>query len=203
MDWADTDERHLNRLPPGWRSALANHQTQVVEWLNSRSSVRPETVAFVLDMIGSDALTSNASGMAAFAKHVPQEGATSQAVLTPLAGRLLRVSLASELPGATDLAAACLDPVYHAAAESRVPDGVWQELTPLLPDGYWWTWDRCYRLRAGIAEKFRSEQWPAASLTDVTRDDAILRIVAELSRRPSMLAGLLEPSAPVPGVSLC
>jgi len=186
LDWVDTDERHLNRLPPGWRSAVANRQSQVVEWLNSRSSVRPETVAFVLAMIGGDALTSNAAGMTAFAKHVPQEGAASQAALTRLAGRLLRVSLASELPEAISLAAACIDPVYHAAAESRVPDDVWQELTPLLPDGYWWTWDRCYRLRAGIAEKFRSEQWPAARLNDVTRDDAVFReIVAELKEHRS------------------
>jgi hypothetical protein len=186
LDWVDANDLNVNRLPPGWRVALAKRQVQVVEWLNSRSSVRPETVAFVLSMIGGDSLTANAAGIAAFAKHVPQEGAALQAVLTPLAGRLLRVSLASELPGAIDLAAACLDPVYHAAAESRVPDDVWQDLTPLLPDGYWWTWDRCYRLRAGIAEKFRSEQWAAARLNDVTRDDAIFReIVAELKERRS------------------
>ena len=160
MDWLDADEQHVNGLPRGWRGALANHQIPVLEWLNSRSSVRLETASFVLTTIGADALMSSPLGVSAFTKHVPQEGAAPEAVLTPLAARLLRVALATSLSGAIDLAAVCLDIVYHAAAESRLLDNVWQDLTPLLPDGYWWTWDRCYRLRTGIAEKFRSEQWP-------------------------------------------
>ena len=179
MDWVDIEELHVSRLPAGWRGALANHQAQVLEWLNSRSSVRPETVSFVLAMIGGDALTFNPIGMAAFTKHFPQEGAVSQAKLTALAGRLLRVALASNLTCAIDLAAASFDTVYHAAAESRFPDNDWFELSPLLPDGYWWTWDRCYRLRVGIADKFRSEQWPAVRLSDVTRDDAIFRAIVD------------------------
>ncbi len=186
LDWVDADEGRTGCLRPGWRAALANQEAQVVEWLSSRPSVKTEIVAFALSLIDADTLSVNPSGMAAFAKHIPMETVASQSLVTALAGRLLRVSLASELPVAIDLAVACLDPVYHAAAESRMPDDLWQELTPWLPEGYWWTWDRCHRLRAGIAEKFRSEQWPAARLSDITRDDVIFReIVAELKERRS------------------
>ncbi len=186
LDWLDIDEEHLRQIPTGWQAALANHEIPVLEWLNSRSSVRPAMASFVLAAIGADALISNPLAISTFAMHAPQEGTAPDHVLIPFAARLLWVSLATDLPGAIDLASSCLDIVYHAAAESRLPNEVWQDLSSMLPEGYWWTWDRCLRLRKGVSEKFRSEQWPAARLADVTRDDKIFSgIVAVLKERAS------------------
>jgi hypothetical protein len=187
MEWLEADEKRMHRLPAGWRAALANRQVAMIEWLNSRSSVRPETTYFALGTTGNtETMMSNPLAVSAFLKHVPAEDSAPDGILIPLAARLLRVALATNAHGAIDLASACLDIVYHAAANSKIPDNVWQELSSLLPDGYWWTWDRCFRLRTGIAEKFTSEQWPAARLNDVTRDDAIFgEIVSELKERRS------------------
>lgn len=186
MDWLDADAKRLNQLPNGWRWALGNRQHPMLEWLNSRSTVRPEVTSFVLDTIGTRSLASNPFGVSVFAKRVPPERTAPEEVLIPLATRLLQVSLATAFPASIDLASSCLDIVYHAAAESRLTDGLWRELSSALPDGFWWTWDRCQRLRSVIAEKFRSEQWPANRLSDVTRDDRLFEeIVSILKERRS------------------
>ena len=186
LSWLDADARRPRRLPPGWRGALARRIELVVEWLRSRTVAHVETVSLIFDLIGGDALADNDVALAVLATHVSHDTASASETAIALAGRLLRASLTSRRPAAVTLAAACLDVVYDAAAASRLPTYVWDELTAALPDGRRGTWDRCAVLRAGVAEKFRSGQWPASNLVAITRDPGILRgVVEKLKNRRS------------------
>jgi hypothetical protein len=203
MDWLEFNLDNLNKLPEGWRRALAKQVQPMLEWLGGRSSVRPVMSCFVLENISTDVLRSSPLGLSVFARKVPQEGTAPDSLLVPLAGRLLRVSLVTTLPEAVDLAVSCFDIVYSAAAESRLPDNIWHDLSWLMPEGYWWEWewDRCSRLRRGIAEKFRTEQWPAIRLTEITKNDTVFGgIVAVLKERRSGRR-VLEIAADATGLS--
>lgn len=185
LDWLETDPERINQLPAGWRSALSDHSIQMIEWLDSRSRVRPETTNFVLTILNLESALSHSRVVAAIAKHVPREGEVAETILMPLAVRVLRTAFAMSTPEAVELAATSLDTVYHATASSKLCEESWHELSPFLPDRNWFRdWDRCQRLRTGIAEKFRLEEWPARWLPDVTRDDDLFEaIVSELRDR--------------------
>jgi hypothetical protein len=103
---------------------------------------------------------------------------SSKGLSTDAAARLLASALKANGSGSIQLAAETLDATYLAAAESRISETVWSELSGVLPDGYFWGWDRCYRLRRGIADRFEKGQWPAADLTRIARDDAVFSPLA-------------------------
>jgi len=180
LNWLDQDPQR--QIPPGWRTALAGQSLEMLGWLQSRN-VRPETAHFVITNLNLEMALASPLLPAALVRHLESTDDTS----IVLAARVLQAALSMSSPGAVDLASATLDIVYHAAAVSRLPEGAWYGLSPLLPESYWWQgWDRCERLRKGIAEKFRTEEWPAPQLIGITQDDALFgAIVGELRNHRS------------------
>jgi len=183
LNWLDEDP--LREIPSGWRSALVARSMEMLEWLQSHPAARRETAYFLLTSLNLEmAMTSPllAEALRSYLAGSPQD---DTAIV--LASKLLQTSFSNLSPRAIDLASVALDTVYNAAAVSRLPDHAWYGLLPFLPASSWWQdWDRCERLRRGIAEKFRSEQWPASWLSGITQDDRLFaEIIGELRERRS------------------
>lgn len=72
----------------------------------------------------------------------------------------------------------------NAAAMSRLSHRSWDQLESRLPwPMFWQDWDKCYRLRKGVAEKCVEEDWPAHVFVDLTTDDEVFAMLAWLSDR--------------------
>ena len=153
---------------------------EMLEWLVTHPSAQRETACFVLMAMDLESRTYFPRLAEALSTFLNRNDADNAAIM--VAGRVLQSSLRTSTPESADLAAIVFDIVYHAAAASRLSDDTWRGLLPFLPSSSWWQdWDRCERLRKGVAEKFRSEQWPARRLVGITKDDNVFaEIIGEL-----------------------
>ena len=180
LEWLN--QNTARQLPQGWQASLAGQSPEMLTWLHSHE-VHPETASFILATLNLEMVLASPLLPLVLMKHLDSKGAVS----VTLAARLLQAALSTSSSTAVDLASVTLDLVYKAAAASLLPDSAWHGLSTMLPESYWWPgWDRCLRLRKGIAEKFRNEDWPASKLIGITRDDALFgAIVSELRSRRS------------------
>jgi hypothetical protein len=182
LEWLDYDGERPARLPGGWKSSLRRKPSQMLAWLCGRQKVREQTARFILSGIDFTAVFPSRELTAALARFLPViETARMESGATIGCGAL-KVALNTASSEGAELAAACLDVVYRAAMNSRLPDDAWWKVSNDLPRGYWWQeWDRCERIRKGVAERFSSERWPASALITLTKDDDLFEaLVKEL-----------------------
>lgn len=70
--------------------------------------------------------------------------------------------------------------IYNAAAASKLPEASWTLIEPRLPSPtFWFEWDHCQRLRAGVAELFVERQLSARTFGHLVRDESLFRVLAE------------------------
>lgn len=183
LNWLDEDP--LRNVPRGWRSALAARSMEMLEWLVSHPVAHRETAYFILTSVKLDMTVASPLLTAALRTYLA--GPTQDDTAVILSAQVLQTSLTNSSLSAADLASIALDIVYQAAAASRLPDNAWYGLSPFLPVSSWWQdWDRCQRLRRGIADKFRTAQWPASRLDGITKDDRLFgEIITELRQSRS------------------
>jgi hypothetical protein len=183
LNWLDED--CVREIPTGWRITLSSRSIEMLEWLVSHSPAHRETACFVLMTINLEAVASSPLLTEALRGFLDKTDADDAAI--EVAANVLRLSLWSSAPNSVELATIVFDVVYQAATVSRLPDDAWRGLSLFLPSASWWQdWDRCERLRKGIAEKFQAEQWPAWRLIGITKDDYVFaEIIDELRYRYS------------------
>lgn len=64
--------------------------------------------------------------------------------------------------------------VDQAAAQGQLRQENWLQLERHLPTPmFWQDWDKCYRLRLGVADQIVSNDWPAARFLHLTTDDEV------------------------------
>lgn len=182
LDWLDGAPDRPFRLPAGWRAALRRRPHQMLVWLLSKEMVGEETARLILSGIDIAVVFPSHELMAALTRYLPVVEAAAAESGAAIACSALKVALNAASSEGAELAATSLDVVYRAAMTSRLPDEAWWIVANDLPRGYWWQeWDRCERLRKAVVEQFRSEQWPATALVEVTKDDVLFgTLVAEL-----------------------
>ncbi len=174
MEWLDRDPPRIAGLPAGWVAALKRSSQEMLAWLIGNAGAHQSTARFVLEQLDTKESYPPDALAAALARHLPAFGPDPGEGIVRLASAALRSSLQSTAAEPVVLAAASLDTVYKAAKRSRMPDDAWNDLAGHLPGGSWWqSWDRCERIRMGVADKFRSGDWPAAALITVTKDDTL------------------------------
>lgn len=70
--------------------------------------------------------------------------------------------------------------VYEAAAANRLTPDQWEILTQRLPSSvFWYSWDRCKRLRVGVVDTFMNNELNVESFAWVVEDERILSVLAE------------------------
>lgn len=182
LEWLDCDSTRLSRLPIGWQGSLRRKTSQMLTWLCDRTSVREETARFILSVTDVSAVFPARELTAALVRFLPVIEQAGMECAATIGCGALKVALRAASAEGAELAAACLDVVYRAAMQSRLPDDAWWKLSSELPRGYWFQdWDRCEKLRKAAAERFACGQWPAVALTVLTEDESLFdAIVAEL-----------------------
>ncbi|MBX9681621.1 MAG: hypothetical protein K2X38_22930 [Gemmataceae bacterium] len=180
LAWLDSDGTKPSRLPGGWQSSLRRKPSQMLGWLCGREAVREETARFILSEIDFAAVFPSRELTVALARFLPVIEAAGPENGGMIGCGALKVALSTASPRGAELAAACLDVVYRAALNSRLPDDAWWKVSSELPRCYWWQdWDRCERLRKAVAERFAEGRWPASALPAITSDEVIFDALVE------------------------
>lgn len=79
-----------------------------------------------------------------------------------------------------ELAQFSFESMYLSAAADRLPDQAWRVLEYRLPWSYYWSpWDRCKRIRSGIADLFVDRELPAQLFAQIAIDDQVFEVTAE------------------------
>ena len=115
------------------------------------------------------------------------EGQASDAEETRLRAFLLARSLGRRSRNQAELAQLGFEATHHAAAERRLPDDAWRWLEPRLPWSImWFEWDKCQRLREGLAKLFVERNLAPETFSSVVASDALfIALIWQVGRMSS------------------
>lgn len=98
-----------------------------------------------------------------------------------LAGYLLSRAFGNCSSNPLELITWSLDVIYDACLKSRLNEEVWSLVMGRLPRPSWWQeWDRCERLRLGVAEIFLKKRFSARFFCDVTTNLHLFKQLSQL-----------------------
>lgn len=183
LDWFDgSDLTSPTHLSPRWRRVLAANTGASVDWLASQADPREASAALVADLTSPHARDAHHRGPSPWLK--PSRGAADPAAALRLRAFHLALGFDNPGPGSDELVARAFAPVHAALAEDRLGYEQWSWLEDRVPSLSWLrNWDRCERLRRGLAEQFVRHGWPAAQYVRCAADDGMLRDMLESCRK--------------------
>jgi hypothetical protein len=163
LTWFDESECQSPRdLPEGWRRAIASQTAAILDWLGGREQVREATGALIADLLNPHAAEVQRHGADPWLKVLenPSPG-TPTAARNRLCTFLLALGFDTPTGRPDELVARTFVPVHAALADNAIGYESWIWLDDHLPSlALWRNWDRCERLRRGLAERFVSKEWP-------------------------------------------
>lgn len=157
-----------------WRSALSAQADTVLEWVESLSSPS------LRDLEVASQFLSPKANQARLAR-VWKTGTAGAGVVMP---RVAAFGLTLALwEGVADspLLAACFQPTYDAAGNSRLEYEEWDWLRDYSPSLSWYRdWDRCERLITGVARLFEKQSASLETVFSVVQKRAPIRRLATI-----------------------
>jgi hypothetical protein len=166
MNWFDGSglQSHSD-LREGWRRALAPHTTTLLDWLAYRDKVREASGALIADLSNPHSMEVRQRGADLWLKVLSDDKAVPANTRTRLYAFCLALGFDSPAGNPDELVAHTFDTVNSAVAGSRLGEDSWAWLDDHLPAlAIWRYWDRCERLRRGLAQRFVNHNWPAAKI---------------------------------------
>jgi hypothetical protein len=184
LDWFDaSDLPSPSQLSPRWRRIVAAHAGNAVEWLASQTDPREASAALIADLTSPHSREIQIGGPWPWLKRF-RKAAVDPASALRLRAFLLALGFDNVGPGSDDLVVASFAPVHRALADDRLGHETWSWLEDRVPSLSWLrNWDRCERLRRGLAEQFVRHAWPATQYVRCAADEGMFRDMLESCRK--------------------
>lgn len=144
-----------------WVYASVGNSSGVAEFLATQSSIPRPMLYGLARALPPDAVPNDVGEDPWVISHGNAVGTIDEAASSYLAAYLLSraLGLRSRCPG--KLAQLGFESTHAAAASNLLPEVGWQLLEPRLPrPTFWLYWDRCHRLRVGVADLFVDRDLP-------------------------------------------
>jgi len=101
-----------------------------------------------------------------------------------LSALLLALGLQNASPLPVKVIALCFEHIHQLAWDDKIPDDNWIILDPIVPHLAWLNdWDKCERLRRGLADAFINFKWSPELLHECVRNDELLDLVLQSAKR--------------------
>lgn len=176
-----------DRAFANWVRIAAGERETVAQFLVSERGIHRRLLSDLARTIPPDAI-SNQNGtdpwMAAWRNSV---GETDERDSVYLAAYFFRRALGVWWNEADRLAQVGFERFYAAAARSTLSDEAWNLVESRLPwSPFWFEWDRCRRIRAGVVELFLLRDLPPDTFGHLVQNDELFGVlvgVAAQSRR--------------------
>ncbi|MGA7202608.1 MAG: hypothetical protein WBX26_12320 [Candidatus Cybelea sp.] len=167
-----------------WLSAIALAPNALATFLMESESLEPRILLAIARHTRPDSIP-NDYGTDPWLTAIENAKPTSPPDLY-LSTYLLTRAFGRRTRNPAELAVASFEPVYDAARDGRLPDDAWYLVEGRLPWSYIWFWDRCQRLRTGVADLFCDHDllprlFPAIAQDDLTFAE-VVNAVARTSR---------------------
>jgi hypothetical protein len=94
---------------------------------------------------------------------------------------MLALGLSNAPPSPLDLIGNCFEIVHQAEAKERLPIEAWRYLEPLVPYALVY-WDKCDRMRRGLAASFIKYNWPPEELRQRISNRRLLDSIFDSSK---------------------
>ena len=187
----------LRFLSIEWRQSLAGQSQHIRPWVAAkkrRSTAAMQYLATFLDPTDPHNLKLGAKLWIPHAAH-----AIAQSEGGPLIEAVaFWLSLALRNPGigSDQLASLTFQVVHDAAMRDRIPSQAWEFIARKLPRLPWWrAWDKCERLRRGLARCFAVYKWSTSMFLEAVKDpqtfDSIIAYCFATPRLRPFLTGLI------------
>jgi hypothetical protein len=163
-------------LPDGWRRAIASQTAALLDWLAASKYVREASVALVADLTNPHSNEVHARGAGLWIKP-PSEGEIAMPQIARVRFNVFLLALGFDNPpgGADELVARSFASVHFALSEDSLQYDSWALMEDLLPRLSWLrNWDKCERLRQGLAQRFVLNDWPVPQFFRCAQDRELL-----------------------------
>jgi hypothetical protein len=166
-------------ISPGWRLALASQPGLLLKWLESASDPREATVALVADLLSPNSRDVISHGGAMWLRPRRQApGPLQETIRNRFHAFLLTLGFRNPGAGSELLVARSFAVTHRALAGNNLGHDAWIWREGYLPSLSWGrNWDKCERLRRGLAESFIRHDWPADQFLACVADDELLRLI--------------------------
>jgi hypothetical protein len=164
MNWFDESGlQYLSDLREGWRRALAPQTRALLDWLAVRKETRQASGALIADLSDPHSSAVRQQGTNLWLKVIVDDKTVPANTRTRLYAFCLALGFDAPAGQPDELVARTFDVIHSAVAGSRLGEDSWAWLDDYLPTlPIWRYWDRCERLRRGLAERFINHDWPVA-----------------------------------------
>ncbi|PDT32223.1 hypothetical protein CO671_29800 [Rhizobium sp. M10] len=165
---------------PAWVRACIQDPVAIAEFLSGTSGIPRNILVQLARYLAPDTVP-NEIGVDPWVMALESAvGTISPEEELSLSAFLLSRALGSRSRAKAQLMRMSLQRVYEAAAENRLTASEWQLLEGRLPASlFWFSWDRCKRLRAGAADLFLDGVVNPEAFAWVVRDNQLFHLLAE------------------------
>jgi hypothetical protein len=166
-------------ISPGWRRALASRPALVLDWLDRAPEAREATAALVADLLSPKAREVIERGASIWLRPWRQAPCPPpESIRDRFHAFLLALGFKNPSTGSDQLVTRSFAVTHRALASNDLRHDAWTWLEVYLPSLSWGrNWDKCERLRRGLAECFMRYDWPPEQLLACAKDDELLRLV--------------------------
>jgi hypothetical protein len=167
-----------------WIAASTRDALAVAQYLASDTSKPRSLLALVARNLSPDAVPNEIGvdpWILAVKNAVGPVAETSNAYLNAY---LLSRALGTRSRSAGELAQLGFEATHSMAADDRLPDDAWQLLEPRLPWSLlWFGWDRCERIRSGVADLFIERNLAPQIFAHVAAGDSLFLSLVKTAAR--------------------
>jgi hypothetical protein len=188
LQWFDLRKKPvLAKVTSGWDREIKSNLSVAIDWIGNKSGLKDETVAFFLSflspreievkMIASNVLLSfSGRGF----------GTLSPRDLCNIRSFFLCLGFYGVGDKPYVFISESFQEVHNAAKENRLSSANWRPLEKYLPElGWWREWDKCERLRRGLANVFFENNWPVEYFLYAIRDKKTFEEIISFLKRKS------------------
>jgi hypothetical protein len=153
--------------------------TSVAEFLSGQSSVTRSLLYAVALSLWPDSVPNDYGSDPWLIAWQRAVGSITDTASVYMAAYLLARALGSKSRSQAELAQLGFEVTYAAAAGNYLPDQSWSLLHSRLPDsGFWFSWDRCQRLLAGIVDLFVKRDLSPSLFAALVKDTGLFALLA-------------------------
>lgn len=154
-----------------WTDELRHHRAVVERWVASVSELTVPALEAIVSAGAEGALDARTLPSEIEARELSDDALATLFILGATVGESRLVLLT-------------FDQLHREVAGSHIRRSAWHRLDRVLPTLSWSrSWDRCERLRRGVARAFSLHEWPASAFLELTSDRDIFEWLARSATR--------------------
>ncbi|WP_132665851.1 hypothetical protein [Rhizobium sp. PP-CC-3G-465] len=179
------DQVHLqiengNLVDTAWVIQSAKDPIAVAEFLSGSAKVPQEVLVQLAQHLTPDSVPNEIGVDPWFAAYQNSSGTVAPEQALSLFTFLLSRALGNKSHSKSALLQRSFQEVYQAAAANRLTTDQWQLLNDRVPSSsFWFSWDRCKRLRVALVDLFLNGVVDPGSFACIVQDERLLRSLAE------------------------